>query len=108
MKGSVVNIPIDIDDKVQVFPRAFDNLVTIQIKLKRHVLHKSNYLFETVGPVAVCDVLNYLVHTPLYREHNITIDKSYFKRYADQDIKSTVDFIVDDKDRENSEEPSHL
>ncbi|GBM80454.1 ATP-dependent DNA helicase PIF1 [Araneus ventricosus] len=108
MKGSVVNIPIDIDDMVQVLPRAFDNLATIQIKLKRHVMHKSNYLFETVRPVAVCDALDYLVQTPLYREHNITIDKSYFKRYADQDIKNTVDFIVDEKDREYSEETSHL
>ncbi|GBM98031.1 hypothetical protein AVEN_151122-1 [Araneus ventricosus] len=108
MKGSVVNIPIDIDDMVQVLSRAFDNLATIQIKLKRHVMHKSNYLFETVRPVAVCDALDYLVQTPLYREHNININTNYFKRYADQDIKSTVDFIVDEKDREYSEEASHL
>ncbi|XP_059142987.1 uncharacterized protein LOC131930491 [Physella acuta] len=100
MKGSVVNIPIEIDDMVQVLPRAFDNLATVQIKLKRHMLHKSHYLFETVRPAVICDALDQLVKTPLYRANSISIDRTYFERYADCGIQTAIDFVLDDKDKD--------
>lgn len=108
MKGSVVNIPIDIDDMVHVLPRAFNNLATIQIKLKRHMMHKSHYLFETIRPVRVCEALDYLLGTLLYLQHNITIDTKYFERHANQAIDNAVDFVVDDIDREDSGHVSQL
>lgn len=88
---------------VQVLPRSFDNLATIQIKLKRHMTHKSHYLFETVRSIAICETLDYLVQTPLYLEYNVNADRSYFQRYSNQ---SEVDFIIADNDKENSDELS--
>lgn len=73
MKGSVVNIPIEINDVLQVLPRSFDNMSTIQVKLKRHMLRSSYYLFETIRPGVVCEALTYLQHTPLYNKYDIKI-----------------------------------
>ena len=44
MKGSVVNIMIDLD-MLQVLPRNFDAMATVQVKLKRHLDHKSYYMY---------------------------------------------------------------
>ena len=79
---------------VQVLPRAFDNLATVQMKLKRHMLHQSHYLFETVRPAAVCDALEQLVETPLYRANGISIDGTYFKRYADCAFKMLILYLM--------------
>ena len=57
LKGSVVNIPVEVNDMVQVLPRKFNNMATIQIKLKRHVDHSTDYMFETVRPTKIKEAL---------------------------------------------------
>ena len=78
LKGSVVNIPIEINDILQVLPRKFDNMATIQVKLKRHMLHSSDYMFETIRPAVVCEALKHLQNTPLYLKYQIKIDNHFF------------------------------
>ncbi|GLV47536.1 hypothetical protein CBL_21329, partial [Carabus blaptoides fortunei] len=57
IKGSVVNVPIEVNEVLQVLPRKFDNMATIQLKLKRHMLHSTDYMFETIRPAVVCEAL---------------------------------------------------
>ncbi|XP_026470005.1 uncharacterized protein LOC113373956 [Ctenocephalides felis] len=71
LKGSVVNISIQINDLLNVLPRKFNQMKTIQIKLKRNISHKSDYMFETV-------------------------DQKYLDMF-DSGVEN-VNFIVDDKD----------
>lgn len=52
LKGSVVNIPVEINDMINVLPRSFDNMQTIQIKLKRYIEHSTDYMYETIRPAA--------------------------------------------------------
>lgn len=47
MKGSVVNISIEINAFLQVLPKGFNEMSTVQLKLKRHVSHTTDYMFET-------------------------------------------------------------
>lgn len=56
LEGSIVNMPVEIDGMVQMLPRNFNQMQTIQIKFKRHSDHKSDYMFETVRPTSVCAV----------------------------------------------------
>ena len=101
LKGSVVNIPIEINDILQVLPRRFDNMATIQVKLKRHILHSSD-MFETIRPAVICDALKYLMETPLYKKYKIETDPSFFKRYEGK-YKEKINFIVDEADAEDEE-----
>ncbi|XP_055845331.1 uncharacterized protein LOC129911529 [Episyrphus balteatus] len=100
MKGSVVNISVEVNDMLQVLPRKFDNMKTIQLKLKRHLDHSSNYMFETIRPAVVCDALQYLKTTPLYQKNNIQIDVAYLEQY-DKAYDELVEFIVDSNDAQN-------
>jgi len=36
LKGSIVNLPVEINEMVNVLPKTFDEMSTIQIKLKTH------------------------------------------------------------------------
>ena len=99
VKGSVVNIPIDINEMLTVLPRSFDEMATIQIQLKRKLEHKSNNMFETIRPAKVCEALQYLISMPLYRKYDINIDSKYFHLYENM-ISEEVNFIVEN-DNEN-------
>src|SRR5580765_7673132 len=74
LKGSIVNIPVEINEMVNVSPRTFDEMSTIQIKLERHVEHKSDYMYETIKPAKIYEALEYLQQTPLYINNNVQID----------------------------------
>uniref|UniRef100_A0A8D9E244 ATP-dependent DNA helicase n=1 Tax=Cacopsylla melanoneura TaxID=428564 RepID=A0A8D9E244_9HEMI len=97
LKGSVVNIPVEIDTMTKILPRKFDNMSTIQIKLKRHVDHRSDYMAETIRPAVVCEALKHLVTTPLYEKLGITLDASFLNAYeANENVQ--IDFIVEESD----------
>ncbi|XP_055695158.1 uncharacterized protein LOC129796986 isoform X2 [Lutzomyia longipalpis] len=99
LKGSVVHIPVEINDMVKVLPRRFDNMNTVQVKLKRHEDYKSHYMFETVRIRKVLEAINYLVTTPLYISEGITVDPNYLKDIGDIEIS----FIVDPEDQVKDE-----
>lgn len=71
--------------------------------MKRHEAHKLHYLFYTIRPAFVCDVLNYLILAPFYVKNNtVYYDPAFFDRYDKlYDTQLTqVDFIIDEADVE--------
>lgn len=60
IKGSVVNIPVEIPEMVQTLPRLPNQMQTIQLKLKRRLDHQTSYKFESISPYATCKALKYL------------------------------------------------
>ena len=97
LKGSVVNIAIEVNDMIQVLPRSFDQMATIQIKLKRHMEHATSYMNEVIFPANICEALKYLQETPLYKKHDIQIDPNFFEKY-ENNYNSKIDFIIDPSD----------
>uniref|UniRef100_A0ABD2WCW2 DUF6570 domain-containing protein n=1 Tax=Trichogramma kaykai TaxID=54128 RepID=A0ABD2WCW2_9HYME len=104
LKGSVVNIATDINEMIQILPRSFDELSIIQIKLKRHIDHKSDYMFETIKPSKICEALKYLQNTPLYKDNEIKINEEFFTNYENNN--NDLDFIIDEADIDQIERNS--
>lgn len=101
LKGSVINVPVEIKDMVTVLPRSFDDMNTVQIILRRHLQHKSHYMFETVRPWKIRSALEYLCQQKLYRRHNITLNEQAFRVFENDDA---VYFIVDENNNNIVEE----
>lgn len=55
--------------------------------------HKTDYMYETIIPGLVCEALNYLIHTPLYKKYGVTASSTYLKRY--ENFENEINFIVD-------------
>ena len=84
LKGSVVHIVMNLNNVLeQILPRPFDKMNVILLKFKRNMQHVSNYLFETIRPYKIIEALQDLLKTPLYENHNISIDENFFLKYKD-------------------------
>lgn len=55
IKGNIVNVPVDITTSTNVLPRSFNEMSTIQVRLKKRLNFKSAYIHETVRPKKVVD-----------------------------------------------------
>ena len=95
IKGNVVNVPIDLPQTIECLPRKLDECHTIQIKLKRMVSHKSDYLHETIRPARVWNAINYLCQQPLFKEHNIEVNVEWMKTFGSSD---EIDFVANSED----------
>ena len=53
IRGNIVNVPIDIEESVNILPREFDRTSTIQLAFKRRLQYKGSYYREWVRPHSV-------------------------------------------------------
>lgn len=60
LKGSVVNIPVKVNEMITSLPRKPNQMQTIQLKFKRHIERKSDYMFETIDQNKVSEALKFL------------------------------------------------
>ena len=78
LKGSVVNVPSDIEPTIHALPRLQNKSETIPVKLKRMKEFKHAVTTENVRPVSVMTALQTLLRTSqLYKDANITIDDKW-------------------------------
>ena len=95
IKGNVVNVPIDLPTTVQSLPRRLEDCHTIQIKFKRMVSHKSDYIHERIRPARVWNAIKYLCERPLFKKHNIQVNLDWMDFYGAEEI----DFVVNKEDK---------
>jgi hypothetical protein len=72
--GQIVNIPVDVDGMVKCLPRKLSDDATINVNIKKNLLHTSVYLSGYVNKGAVRAWLRYLVQQPLYKLYDIKTD----------------------------------
>lgn len=78
VKGDAVNVPVDIQPTVNALPRQMDEHVTIAVKLKKRLSHKSACFTENVSPNVVLNALQWLMkNSELYKNSGIVIDHSW-------------------------------
>lgn len=91
--GQVINVPVDVDRMVNELPRQLEDDRVFNVSIKKHLIHKSNYLSGFVKKQTIKIWLNYLVTTPLYRRYNIKLDEQRLNsiNVAPQGCTSTVE-----------------
>ena len=78
LKGSVVNVPAEIEPTIRALPRLQHKSETIPVKLTRMKEFKSAVATENVRPVAVMAALQTLLKSSeLYREANISVNTEW-------------------------------
>ena len=94
----MIIIDIEVPEMVTVLPRNFDQLSVVQIKLKRHVDHLSDYMFEIVSPSLIMNALDYLENQQIYKDHGIKINRNAFSNHTDNTEMNELvndDFVMD-------------
>ena len=77
-KGSVVNVPADIEPTIHALPRLRKKSETIPVKLKRMKGFKHAVTTENVRPLAVMAALRTLLSTSqLYKDADISVDDEW-------------------------------
>ena len=86
LKGSVVNVPADVEPTIRALPRLRSQSETIPVKLKRKKEFKHAVVTENVRPHAVMTALRTLLNTSeLYKEANVTIDGKWDTSLSESD-----------------------
>jgi hypothetical protein len=87
MRGSIVNVPTNLDLVQNILPRLPHDSSTIIVYLKRKLEYKSIYMSRFVHPNVVMKALYTLCNTPLYKDIKVS---------TKQDWKDVMDFLVND------------
>ena len=99
IKGNIVNVPIDIEESVNILPREFDRTSTIQLAFKLRLQYKGSFIREWVRPHAVYRAAEYLVKQPLYQEEGIGVSLDFLARHQ----LDNEEFVIEGKDVEAEE-----
>ncbi|XP_062570615.1 uncharacterized protein LOC134232646, partial [Saccostrea cucullata] len=105
VKGNVVNVPVDIQPTVNALPRQIDEHVTIAVKLKKRLSHKSACFTENVRPNVVINALQWLMkNSELYKNSGIVIDHSWrddIEKSNEETVQELIGSSNDSDDRES-------
>ena len=73
LKGSVVNVPSNINKITTLLPRSDLLEHTIIVNLKRKLSYNHAYIKAYVRPAVIQAGLQYLLQQPLYKEHGASL-----------------------------------
>ena len=109
LRGNVVNVPLDVDNTLQMLPREFKKCEVIQLKLKRRKNYESAYIKEeTIRPKLILNALNYLVKQPLFKSLKppVTISKQWLNKETatQENYAKEIPFLVNPNDKDTSED----
>jgi hypothetical protein len=93
IRGSIVNVPTNLDLVQNVLPRLPHDSSTVAVYLKRKLEYKSIYMSGFVRPNIVMKALNDLCKTPLYKDANV---------YIKQDWKDIMDSSMNEVPTSNN------
>ena len=83
LRGSCVNVPIDVNTMVTVLPRMPDDTHTVQLQIVRRMRDQHAYAFDRVRPEVVFRAAQYLMDTPLYQKHNIILSEEWLEQFVE-------------------------
>lgn len=77
IKGNVVNVETNLTSSVSVLPGNLNEAAVVQVRFKRRLAYKHAYITDKIRPKRVLGALNYLLTTPLYQEHNVSLNDNW-------------------------------
>lgn len=77
-KGSVIYIPVDVNEMEKSLPRNFNNLnmLAVPVDFKRHMGHSTSYLKGFVRQKELTEAGQYLQKTELYQKYGISFTEN--------------------------------
>lgn len=104
LKGSICNVPIDVEDIANTPPRQINNNGIVIVKIKRKLEYKAHVLFEPIRSNFIQQLLCYLKdNNPLYHDieidfsnicSSLILDKNESTENLDDNSDKTVDFNI--------------
>jgi hypothetical protein len=76
--GQIINVPVSVNNMVQVLPRHIDDDFAINVHIKKKLIHKSSYLIGLVKKSIIKVWLQHLIESPLYKFYNIKVNNEFF------------------------------
>ena len=99
LKGSVVNVPAQIEPTIRALPRPHNKTETIPVKLKRMMSMTHAVATENIRPDAVMLALKKLMSTSeLYKEAHISIDERWDDFVDEESSETEISNNNDDSD----------
>ncbi|KAK3917838.1 RNA polymerase sigma factor SigA [Frankliniella fusca] len=93
LKGNCVNVPIDINKTVTCLPRMDSEDNTLLVQLMGRMSDKTPYAFENVRPEKVFNAAKYLVNTPPYKQHKISLNENWLQQFHNQTSDAITDSV---------------
>ena len=91
MKGSVVNVPVEVETTLNMLPRNWESMETINVNLKRRLDFTNPYMKNEVHPKLILNALTWLKDQPLFKKNNIKVDLSKYSQYMFAKTTDTMD-----------------
>lgn len=108
LKGSVINVPINLNTAVLALPRNFVDLFTVQLHLLRRSGDVHPYQYDMIRPGYVLAAAEYLIeHGSLYKDSGIQLNKDWIRQPASEAepfIASLEDQLMVDSEIANDQQ----
>ncbi|XP_049318190.1 uncharacterized protein LOC105232370 isoform X10 [Bactrocera dorsalis] len=92
--GQIINVPIEVNTMVSHLPRNINDDHCVYVHLKKKLIYKSSYVHGLINLNSIKKWLTYLVKTPLYIYHNITIDNTFLNN--NNNNEAAPELVLDD------------
>ncbi|GBM39081.1 ATP-dependent DNA helicase PIF1 [Araneus ventricosus] len=104
IKGTIVNVPINLDQTVSKLPKNINDTATVHVKLKKRLHYKSDYMYRIINPQKVFKAASYLMKTPLYQSQDVSLDLEWLQKFENECFDPGNNCVVDMVDSESEEE----
>ena len=99
LKGSVINVPVDIHPTINCLPRPMDENFTVAIQLKKKLSYKKVDFKENVRPLRVLTALHWLMNnSELYKKSGF-VDDNWFQEVTESAEDTVREFLEVSKEQ---------
>ncbi|GFQ75042.1 ATP-dependent DNA helicase [Trichonephila clavata] len=103
IKGTIVNVPITLNQTVSTLLKNINDTATIHVKLKRCLKFKSDYMYRVINPKRVFEAAYFLMKTPLYQSQDVSLDLDWYEKFEKETFGPVNNCVVEMNNEEEEE-----
>ncbi|GFT44845.1 ATP-dependent DNA helicase [Trichonephila clavipes] len=103
IKGTIVNVPITLNQTVSTLPKNINDTATVHVKLKRRLKFKSDYMYRVINPKRVFEAASFLMKTPLYQSQEVSLDLDWYEKFEKESFGPGSNCVVEMNSEEEEE-----
>ncbi|GFX70560.1 ATP-dependent DNA helicase [Trichonephila clavipes] len=101
--GTIVNVPITLNQTASILPKNINDKVTVRVKLKRRLKFKSDYMYRVINPKSVFEAASFLMKTPLYQSQEVSFDSDWYEKFEEESFGPGKNCVVEMNSEEEEE-----